>query len=96
MKLSKDTLENITLEIIEWIKGSMKNSGGTKAVLGISGGKDSSVAAALCVKALGKENVIGILMPNGVQKDISYAKEICDFLDIKNIIVNIEEMTKVF
>lgn len=96
MKLSKETLEKITLNIIEWIKESMVKSGGKKAVIGISGGKDSSVTAALCVRALGKENVIGVLMPDGIQNDISYSKDLCNFLDIKNTIVNIEDMTKTF
>ena len=56
MKLSNETLEKITLNLIDWIKSSMINSGGKKAIIGISGGKDSSVVASLCVKALGKEN----------------------------------------
>lgn len=72
----------------------MTNAGGKKAVIGVSGGKDSSVIAALCLKALGNENVIGVLMPDGVQKDISDSKDICNLLDIKNINVNIEKMTK--
>lgn len=96
VKLSNEKLERITLNLIEWTKKSMIDSGGNKAIIGISGGKDSSVTAALCVKALGKENVIGILMPDGVQKDISDSKDLCEFLDIKNIIVNIEKMTKSF
>lgn len=74
----------------------MVKSGGTKAVIGISGGKDSSVVAALCVEALGKENVIGVLMPDGVQKDILDAKDLCSFLDISQIVVNIEEMISCF
>lgn len=96
MELSDEGLQNIILNIREWIKESMVRSGGEKAILGISGGKDSSVAAALCVKSLGKENVIGVLMPDGVQRDISDAKDLCSFLDIKNTIVNIGDMTEVF
>ena len=75
--------------IIKDIKSFMEYSNGEKAVIGISGGKDSSVVAALCVKALGKENVIGVLMPNGTQKDISDSKKLCEVLDIKSIEVNI-------
>ena len=75
---------------IEWIKDWVKNTGdGCNAVLGISGGKDSSVVAALCVKALGKERVIGVLMPQGEQSDINYSVELCEFLGIKSFTVNI-------
>ncbi len=75
---------------IEWIKDWFKNNGdGCNAVLGISGGKDSSVVAALCVKALGKDRVIGVLMPQGEQSDINYSVEICEILGIKSFTVNI-------
>ena len=96
MKLSNEVLEKTTLDLIKWIKDSMLNTGGDKAIIGISGGKDSSVVAALCVKALGKENVIGVLMPDGIQNDISDSKDICEFLGIESIEVNIEGMTKSF
>lgn len=96
MKLSKDILKTTTLNMVEWIKDSMINSGGSKAIIGISGGKDSSVVAALCVRSLGKENVIGVLMPDGIQKDLSDAKDICDFLEIKNMVVNIENIKESF
>lgn len=68
-----------------------KNGKGCNAVLGISGGKDSSVAAALCVKALGKERVIGVLMPNGEQSDIGCAHKLVQHLGIKNYTVNIKQ-----
>ena len=68
-----------------------KNGPDCSAVVGISGGKDSSVVAALCVEALGKERVIGVLMPCGVQADIDMARKLVDFLDIKSYEVNIEE-----
>ncbi|MDR7856637.1 NAD(+) synthase [Tissierella sp.] len=96
MKLSSEALKNLTNDLIQWIKDSMVKNGGDKAVIGISGGKDSSVVAALCVRALGKENVIGVLMPDGIQHDISDSKEICKVLEIESIEVNIEEMTKSF
>ena len=76
---------------VEWIRDWFENNGnGCKAVIGISGGKDSSVVAALCVKALGKERVFGVLMPNGEQADINYANELCEFLGINNVTINIE------
>ena len=59
---------------VEWIRDFFeKNGKGCNAVVGISGGKDSSVAAALCVEALGKDRVVGVLMPQGEQHDIDMA-----------------------
>lgn len=79
-------------ECVQWIKEWFeKNGKNCCAVIGISGGKDSSVVAALCVEALGKENVIGVLMPNGTQSDISDSLKLVDFLNIPNITVNIAE-----
>ncbi|MDY0235659.1 MAG: NAD(+) synthase [Gudongella sp.] len=93
MILKKLDLIALQNEIIEWTKIMMKQTGGEKAVLGISGGKDSSVVAALLVKALGKENVIGILMPNGIQNDISYSNELVEYLGIPSIETNIKNIT---
>ena len=63
-------------DCIEWIRSFFEENGaGCNAVVGISGGKDSSIVAALCVEALGKERVIGVLMPNGVQADIDMAMQ---------------------
>ena len=61
----------------------------TKAVIGISGGKDSSVTAALCVRALGKERVIGVLMPQGEQSDIDCSELLVKTLDIRSYRVNV-------
>lgn len=96
MKLSKEELKALTEKLINWTRKSMENSGGEKAVIGISGGKDSSVVAAICVEALGSENVIGVLMPDGVQGDISFAEELCKDLDIKCTTVNIEKISSAF
>ena len=82
-------LEIITNKLIEGIKEYFKNTNGKVAVIGISGGKDSSVAAALCVKALGRENVLGVLMPNGKQSDIEDSYKLCEFLDIEWIKIDI-------
>lgn len=79
----------------EWVRSWFEENGrGCNAVIGISGGKDSSVAAALCVKALGKDRVIGVLMPNGEQSDIEYAYDLCKELDIKHFVINIESAVK--
>ena len=59
---------------VEWIRDFFEENGkDCNAVVGISGGKDSSIVAALCVEALGKDRVIGVLMPNGEQSDIYYS-----------------------
>lgn len=79
-----------TEQCIQWIRDWFEINGkGCNAVLGISGGKDSSIAAALCVEALGKERVLGVLMPQGEQFDIDYSIELCKLLDIRSVTVNI-------
>ncbi|MDR0463759.1 MAG: NAD(+) synthase [Treponema sp.] len=79
-------------DIVTWIRGYFeKNGPGCKAVVGISGGKDSSVTAALCVQALGAERVYGVLMPQGDQHDIAYSQELVSILGIKNKIINIKD-----
>lgn len=78
-------------ECVDWIREFFETSGkGCNAVVGISGGKDSSVAAALCVEALGKDRVIGVLMPQGSQHDIDMAYLLVDHLGIKRYEVNIK------
>ena len=77
---------------IEWIREFFeKNGKGCNAVLGISGGKDSSVTAALLVEALGRDRVIGVLMPNGEQADIDMAYKLVNHLGIKHYVVNIKD-----
>ncbi len=79
-------------ECVQWIRDWFKENGeGCNAIIGISGGIDSSVTAALCVEALGKGRVIGVMMPNGYQKDIQYAKDLIEHLDIKFYCFNIKE-----
>lgn len=82
---------NVKKEIVEWIREFFKKNGkGCNAVVGISGGKDSSITAALCVEALGRERVIGVLMPNGEQADIDCARLLVNHLGIKHFTVNIK------
>ena len=79
-------------DCVEWIQQFFEENGkGCNAVIGISGGKDSSVAAALCVEALGKDRVIGVLMPCGIQHDIDMAELLVEHLGIKHFEVNIKE-----
>lgn len=78
-------------ECVEWLRKWFDENGkGCNAVIGISGGKDSTIVAKLCVEALGKDRVIGVLMPNGVQKDINDSIDICKLFDIKYYIIDIE------
>lgn len=79
-------------QLVAWISDYFRanSSTATKAVVGISGGKDSSVTAALCTEALGKERVLGVLMPHGIQEDIDVSYEICRILEIPHIEIDIE------
>lgn len=79
-------------QIIEWIKSYFKDNAlpETKAVIGVSGGKDSSIVAALCAEALGKNRVLGVLMPQGIQHDIDVSVELCETLGIPFVTVNIK------
>lgn len=77
-------------ECMQWIRDYFMNNGrGCHAVIGISGGKDSSVTAALCVEALGKNQVLGVLMPHGNQKDIEDSYQLCRHLDIEYMTIDI-------
>ena len=77
---------------VRWIRDFFEANGkGCNAVVGISGGKDSSIVAALCVEALGRDRVIGVLMPNGEQADIDMAKLLVEHLGIRHYIVNIRD-----
>ena len=75
--------------LLDWMRAQMKACGGKTAVIGISGGKDSSVTAALSVRAFGRENVVGVLMPDGVQPDIDYSNGLVEYLGIRHYTFNI-------
>ena len=79
-------------DCVAWIRDFFeKNGPGCNAVVGISGGKDSSIVAALCVEALGKDRVVGVLMPNGVQHDIDMAHLLVNHLGIRHYVINIKD-----
>jgi len=79
-------------QCVRWIQNFFEENGkGCNAVIGISGGKDSSVAAALCVEALGKDRVIGVLMPKGEQFDIDCSYMLVNHLGIKHFEINVGE-----
>lgn len=89
MRFDAELVKN---EIVAWIRAWFEENGkGCNAVLGISGGKDSSVVAALCVAALGREHVVGVLMPNGEQHDIQVSRDLVNFLGIRSVEINIHD-----
>ena len=77
---------------VDWIRNYFDENGPDSiAIIGISGGKDSTVAAALCVDALGEDRVYGVLMPNGRQPDFDDAREVCRRLGISYSCLNIKD-----
>jgi NAD+ synthase len=74
---------------IKWIKDYFADNPDGKAIIGISGGKDSTIAAALCVEALGADRVIGVMMPNKFQDDIEDSKKVCEILGVVPLTINI-------
>ena len=85
-----------TQKCIQWIKDYYKDNPNGKAIIGISGGKDSTVAAALCVEALGAHRVVGVLMPNGTQMDIADSYRVCAELGIEPMEINIWNICRAF
>ena len=85
--------KTVKQQIVEWISDYFLSNASpeTKAVIGISGGKDSSIVAALCVEALGRNRVLGVLLPQGAQHDINMAYDLCKTLDIEHVEINIKE-----
>lgn len=85
-------VEKVKNDLVKWLNDWFDENGpGCNAVIGISGGKDSSVTAALCVAALGADRVIGVLMPNGDQYDIDVSEALVKHLGIRSFVVNIKD-----
>jgi NAD+ synthase len=82
-------MQQLTQNVIQWIKDYFKDNTDGKVIIGISGGKDSTIVATLCVRALGANRVIGVLMPNGRQSDIYDSYRVCAYLGIKFFTVDI-------
>jgi NAD+ synthase len=82
--------EKVRDDIVSWIQKYFDDNGnGLAAVVGISGGKDSSVTAALCAKALGPQRVYGVLMPRGEQWDLHFSQDLVRHLGIRHCVINI-------
>ena len=80
----------LSKDVVEWTRNYLNSFGGnTKAIIGISGGKDSTIAAKVCVEAVGADRVIGVLMPEGAQHDIDVSYKVCKYLGIKYYEINI-------
>lgn len=89
----KINVEKLTQSLVDWVRVWFNHNGpNCNAVLGISGGKDSTIAAAILVEALGKDRVIGVMLPNGKQHDQNVAKEVCDYLGIRQYEMNIRDI----
>ncbi|MBQ7171785.1 MAG: NAD(+) synthase [Clostridia bacterium] len=87
--MTKTEAESIRDALVRMIRSFLAGAGCSRAVLGVSGGKDSSVAAALCARAVGPENVLGVMLPDGVQSDLEDSREVCRALGIRAVTVNI-------
>ena len=87
----------LTKEVVKWTRDYLNSFGGnTKAVIGISGGKDSTIAAAICVAAVGPDRVIGVRLPEGYQHDLGVAELVCKCLKIKSYEFNIATIQSSF
>lgn len=89
-------IKEMVSELIDWCRQQLASSGGSKAVIGISGGKDSTVVAALMTAAIGADRVFGFILPNGDQNDLETAKEICRYLQIRYQVIDISAITAAF
>ena len=89
--------EKVRDEIVQWIRDYFESNGsGLSAVVGLSGGKDSSIVAALCARALGANRVYGVLMPQGEQWDLHVSQELVRYLGIRHSVINIKETVDSF
>ena len=92
MKTYRFDAEKVRDRLVEQIRETAARQGFSRVVIGISGGKDSTVTAALCARALGKENVFGVMLPDGTQKDIGDSIAVCDALGIRRRTADIGPM----
>lgn len=84
--------EKVKTDIVAWIRRWFEENGrGCRAVIGISGGKDSSIVAALCAEALGKDRVLGVMMPRGEQFDIDVSRALIEHLGIEGVVLNVAD-----
>ena len=95
--LQKHDYSKVAQDAVAWVREWFDHNGpDSPAVIGISGGKDSSIVAAICAKALGKDRVFGVLMPDGTQSDIEVSRRLVSHLGIPHAVVNIQAMTQAF
>jgi len=89
-------MKDFTKRCISWIEAYFKDANAKRAVIGVSGGKDSTVCTALLARALGPENVYGVLLPDGAQRDIEDARRVVELLKVNPIEINIKSITDAF
>jgi NAD+ synthase len=96
--MRKLNYQNEIEKITEFIKQQLNKAGFTKLIVGLSGGIDSSVTAALCVKSIGKENVLGVMLPywKSHHDSLEHAKHVAEQLGIKYEIVDISPMVDAY
>ncbi|HHV42047.1 MAG TPA: NAD(+) synthase [Clostridiaceae bacterium] len=91
--MSNSINRELVLDLVSWCRRQMESSGGKRAVLGLSGGKDSTVVAALLARAIGADNVYALIMPDNGQADLDIAIEICENLNVQYRVVDISSIT---
>lgn len=98
IEVPKLNFQETVNKIVEFIRETVENSKANGIVIGLSGGIDSSVTAVLCVKALGKENCLGIIMPTSFtpKEDIEDAEALAQQIGIKVKRINIDELSEAF
>ena len=90
--MSKFNADIEAAKVIRWAQDFLAGTDGKPLVIGISGGKDSTITAAALCEAVGPKRVLGVLLPNGTQKDIDVSRGVCEHLGIQSIEVNIRDM----
>ena len=87
-------LKDIHNELVEFLRENFKKAGFSKAVLGLSGGIDSALVAYLLRDALGKENVLAIMMPykSSNPDSLNHAKLVVEDLGINSKTIEITDM----
>lgn len=87
-------IENEVARIVAFIQNKLKSTGFSKTIVGLSGGIDSALTASLCVKALGSQNVYGVMMPykNSHPDSLGHASLLAQHLNISYQVVDISLM----
>jgi len=98
LTVSKVDCETEVNRIVGFVRKMVEEAKASGVVIGLSGGVDSTLAATLCVRALGKEKVLGLLMPTAFtpEQDVRDAQELAELLGIRTEFINIDEISGAF